>query len=105
VNFTATNGSSVEHVLPRRPTGQWLTDFPEAINIHAEQFGNLCLVPKSMNEGVGNSDYAAKLAEFGTLPETYKSALEVATFPNWTMAAVHQRTDRLCKLASQALGL
>jgi len=105
VNFSATNGSSVEHVLPQRPTEQWLKDFPQAINIHAEQFGNLCLIPKALNEGLGNDQYKTKRAALKALPAHYKSAHDVAKSTSWTMASVQTRNERLKVLAISALGL
>jgi hypothetical protein len=105
VNFAATNGSSVEHVLPQRPTDQWLKDFPQAINIHAEQFGNLCLIPKALNEGLGNDQYQAKRKALKGLAIHYKSAHEVAKSTIWTMATVQARNDKLKALAVAALGL
>jgi hypothetical protein len=105
VNFSATNGSSVEHVLPQRPTDQWLRDFPQAINIHAEQFGNLCLIPKAVNEGLGNDQYQAKRKALKGLAVTYKSAHEVAKNAAWTMATVQARNEKLKALALTGLGL
>jgi hypothetical protein len=105
VNFSATNGSSVEHVLPQRPTDQWLKDFPQAINIYAEQFGNLCMIPKAVNEGLGNDQYQAKRKALKGLAANYKSAQEVAKNAAWTMATVQARTDKLKALALSGLGL
>lgn len=105
VNFIATKNTSVEHVLPQRPAGRWLTDFPQAIHIHAEQFGNLCLIPKELNQTLGASEYPAKREAFLRLPSTFRSAHDVAQQEQWTMAAVQGRTTRLKALAVAALGL
>lgn len=105
INFAATNDTSVEHVLPRGANGQWLTDFPQAIHIHTEQFGNLCLVPKAMNADIGNQQYAKKRSAFASLGAEYKSARDVAKAKTWTMAAVQARTDQLRDKALPALGL
>lgn len=105
IDFSATNGSSVEHVLPQRPTDQWLKDFPQAINIHAEQFGNLCLIPKALNEDLGNGQYDAKRGALKKLSPAYKSAHDVAKSAKWTMASVQARNGKLKALAMAALGL
>ena len=105
VEFSATNGTSVEHVLPRNPTGQWLTNFPEAIHIHAEMFGNLCLIPNEMNARLGNTQFAQKKAAYETLSPNFRSARDVASSRAWTMAAVQERTDRLKAIAIAALRL
>lgn len=105
VNFAGTNDCSIEHVLPRAATGQWMTDFPSAIHIHTEQFGNLCLVPKAVNERIGNGQYAEKRAAFLKLAKECKSAHDVAKAKAWTMAAVQARTEQLKAKALPALGL
>jgi hypothetical protein len=105
MNFTGTNDCSVEHVLPRGANGQWVTDFPKAIHIHTEQFGNLCLVPKGVNERIGNSQYGEKRSAYLKLAKEYKSAHEVAKAKLWTMASVQARTDLLKLKALPALGL
>jgi hypothetical protein len=105
VSFAATNDTSVEHVLPQRPVGQWLTDFPKGIHINAEQFGNLCLVPKDMNERLGNQQYCDKRKAYRTLPKHFKSAHDVAAAPKWAIASVEARNEALKQKALQALGL
>jgi hypothetical protein len=105
VNFAGTNECSVEHVLPRGATGQWIADFPNSIHIHTEQFGNLCLVPKDVNERIGNGQYAEKRPVFLKLPKECKSAHDVAKAKLWTMASVQARTDQLRQKALPALGL
>ncbi len=105
VNFGATNDCNVEHVLPRGAKGQWMTDFPQSIHIHTEQFGNLCLVPKALNESLGNGQYAEKRAAFAKLPKDMKSAQDVAKAKAWTTAAVVGRTEQLYQKALPALGL
>jgi hypothetical protein len=105
INFGATNDCNVEHVLPRGAKGQWTTDFPQSIHIHTEQFGNLCLVPKALNESLGNGQYAEKRAAFSKLSKDLKSANDVAKAKTWTMAAVQARTEQLFQKALPALGL
>jgi hypothetical protein len=56
-----TNDTSVEHVLPKSPTGQWLSDFPpEQIALCTDLIGNLCLVPKRFNQELGNEQFESK---------------------------------------------
>ena len=82
-----------------------MTDFPNAIHIHTEQFGNLCLVPKDVNERIGNSQYADKRPVFLKLAKECKSAHDVAKAKTWTMASVQARTEQLKAKALPALGL
>jgi hypothetical protein len=105
VNFAVTNRSSVEHVLPRSATGQWIADFPAAMLIHTELFGNLCLVPRNLNKDLGNGQYAQKRPGYLALPPQYKSAHDVASAEQWTMHAIQDRTNRLAKMAVAALRL
>lgn len=105
VNFTATADSSVEHVLPQRPDGQWLSDFPDRMSYYTEKFGNLCLVPKDINDKIGNSDYPRKRSHYRTLPAHFQSAREVATNTRWTPERVERRTANLRDRTATALGL
>ena len=105
INFAATNDCNVEHVLPRGAKGQWVTDFPQSIHIHTEQFGNLCLAPRELNDRLGNGQYAEKRAAFLKLGKDLKSAQDVAKAKAWTMASVQKRTEHLCQMALPALGL
>ena len=105
VNFSATNGSSVEHVLPQHATGQWLADFPSNIHIHTEQFGNLCLLQRQLGDDLGHSQYADKRPAYQKLSPAYKSAHDVANAETWGMASIQQRTERLAQRAETALGL
>ena len=103
VNFLATNDSSVEHVLPRRPNGQWLEDFKEHRHIDAERFGNYCLIPRKLNDDLSNGQYAAKRAAYQTLPPHFRSANEVASVEMWTPATLAARTAMVVERAERAL--
>jgi hypothetical protein len=105
IDFASVDGSSVEHLLPRSATGQWLVDFPDAIHIHTERFGNLCMVPKDLNRQLGNQQWPEKRPLIAALPPTYRSAHDVASSEGWNVAAVDARTARLTALATKALGL
>ncbi len=105
VNFEATQDSSVEHVLPRRPDGQWSVDFPERPAYYTECLGNLCLIPKELNASIGNAQFVLKRPQLRALPPYFKSAREVAQAARWDSKAIEQRNARLSHVAGVALGL
>jgi len=105
VNFEATQNSSVEHILPRRPDGQWSVDFPERPAYYTECLGNLCLIPKELNGSIGNSQYKLKRPQLRALPPYFKSAREVAQATRWDSKAIEERNARLGNLAGIALEL
>jgi hypothetical protein len=82
-----------------------VTDFPQAIHIATEQFGNLCLVPKGVNADLGNQQYGGKRPAYLALAPIYKSAKDVGKAKAWTMAQVQARTNELAQKAIPALGL
>lgn len=101
-----TNDTSVEHILPRNPTGAWTEVFPpDKIAIYTDLIGNLCLLPKSLNWDLGNGQYPEKRAAYAALPELHRSAREAALAEAWNMEAVDKRTDDLAKRTIAALRL
>jgi uncharacterized protein DUF262/uncharacterized protein DUF1524 len=105
VDFRATEKTNVEHVLPKRPGGQWLKHFPEQAHIYAEKFGNLCLLPEEVNTRLYDGQYPDKRPALLKLAPHYRSALDVAQSPVWDPAAVDARTQRLAEMAASALSL
>jgi hypothetical protein len=105
IDFRPTEETSVEHVLPKRCGGQWLRDFPAEQHIYAEKFGNLCLLPKDVNERLYDGQYQQKRPILLQLPAHYVSAHDVEKWETWTPAAVDERTRQLAERATQALQL
>ncbi len=99
-----TDDTSVEHVLPRNPSGKWTQDFPpDKIAICTDLIGNLCLLPKDLNWALGNAQHDEKRAAYLTLPDAHRSAREVAQSDIWNPVIVEDRTKILAEKAIAAL--
>ena len=89
------DGSSVEHVYPKNPGGNWV-DFEAGIAIeHAptllDMTGNLCVLPQ---DELGNAPFEEKRKAYQRQPNC-KFASEIAAVPEWTPDAIRARTERL----------
>ena len=93
---------TVEHVLPRRASGQWLIDFPTNVAIYAEKIGNLCLLP---HDNLKAEQYEIKRAAYLKFKGPHRSISDVATYERWNAQAVDERTNKLTELAVNALRL
>jgi len=98
--------AEVEHVMPRRPRGDWAHLTAAAKEEAIFRIGNLCVIPKPANREIENSGFAYKRAAYLSLDPVYRSAREIATFTDWTPDAIAERSRRLVILACTAgLGL
>jgi hypothetical protein len=101
---SCTDDASVEHILPQTPQGSWLTTFtPEQQEYWINRIGNLCIIPKKMNEEIGNSEWPIKLNAYKSLDARFKGAQDVAAGRAWDVDMVKARTERLARLAERAL--
>jgi hypothetical protein len=95
-----TDPGSIEHILPENPSAEWLTTIPEeSWNTYAYRLGNLTLLEKSLNRGVGNSTFAVKLPAYEK--SQYRLTTAIAENPpdEWTTAAIGERQAHLAKRA------
>lgn len=93
---------TVEHVLPRRASGQWEVDFPNNLAIYAEKIGNLCLVPR---DELKAEQFAVKRPAYLAFDPQHRSVHDVAKYETWNAAAVDDRTEKLRLIAANALRL
>jgi hypothetical protein len=101
---SCTDDASVEHILPQSPQGSWLEAFsPEQHEYWIDRIGNLCIIPKKMNDEIGNSDWPIKLAAYESLGGRFKGAEDVAANGGWTVDTLKARTEKLARLAVRAL--
>jgi len=94
-----TDPATIEHILPENPGPGWEA-FPEAYWSDAVyRLGNLTLLEASANRRVGNSDYAAKRAEYAQ--SSYRLAQLVAERAptEWTLAHLERRQRELAQRA------
>jgi|GEM_PF-1106596 len=99
-----TDDASVEHVLPRTPRGSWLTSFTEEeLEYWTNRLGNLCIIPKEVNDDVGNSDWSVKVAAYRALGGRFRGAEEVAANSDWNAKVLSQRMEHVVAMAERAL--
>jgi hypothetical protein len=92
---------TVEHILPKKPTADWLKDFADEDEADDAIFrlGNLCLV--AQNKPLGRLPFKDKKSTFA------KSELELTRElseydDQWNTNSIRSRQERLAKLAVQA---
>ena len=91
---------NLEHVLPRRPTGNWPQFTDEELRLHCNRLGNLALIRASDNSALGSAAFEEKKPFFAHSP--YALTKEVAEYPEWTVQAISRRQERMAQLANRA---
>lgn len=100
--------SSVEHVLPRSHAGSWAVAIADDTEreLCKNLLGNLCLIPRDLNDDLVNEDYAAKRRGYlSTDRAKYRGAHDVAQHATWTAAEIRSRTEALASRAEAELGI
>jgi uncharacterized protein with ParB-like and HNH nuclease domain len=90
---------NIEHVLPQNPEQDWDQFTDEEVDVLAYRIGNLALLAKGVNKGLGNSDYSTKKpilanSDFGL---TRQLAEENS---DWTPERIAARQKALARLAT-----
>lgn len=97
----------VEHVLPRAPRGAWLDLFPDE-DERAElrgRLGNYCLLPKKVNEDLGNDQWARKQKAYRNIDNCFRGAIDVAAHKQWNADAIMNRTSSMAAYLDDLLEL
>lgn len=89
---------TLEHILPRNPSGAGWAGFDEETSKeYKNRLGNLCLLKRSENNGMGNENYQQKLVVF------QKSSLKLTKglpkIAGWTPSAIDERQIELAEIA------
>jgi Protein of unknown function (DUF1524) len=97
---------SREHILPKNPGASWANalrseDDPDE---WVEQIGNLTLLEKKVNRGLGNKDFATKKTKGYSLSELPVNA-DIALKRNWTWKEIEARSKVLAKTATKVWNL
>ncbi len=96
-----TTKSSVEHVYPKNPQGNWPTfsaDIDEAVTLR-EMIGNLCLLPE---DDLKNADFASKRIAYAKC-KGFLFASEIARERDWTPEHIRARTRMLADFTMKFL--
>jgi uncharacterized protein with ParB-like and HNH nuclease domain len=94
---------NLEHILPQTLTKEWKHFDTETARSYVKRVGNLALMKKSGNEGVGNEKFADKVRIYdkSELLLTKKIAT-YATNGEWTKESIEIRQHALAEIAVKA---
>ncbi len=91
---------TVEHILPQNHGEAWGTipeGFSDGTETYIWRLGNLTLLPKELNNDLGNADFQTKVN--GYKVHCLKVSEDVCESPQWTAAAIDQRQRNMAEIA------
>jgi hypothetical protein len=91
---------SLEHILPKNPGKDWAGAIPKADDpwLWTESVGNVTLLEKSVNRGLGSKDFQTKKTKGFNLSKLALNA-EIKTKSRWTSTEIAERSKVLAKTA------
>ncbi len=90
---------NLEHILPRKPEGNWPHWSDEEVQQYATRLGNLALLTASANSDLKSQPFAAKAEIYSSSP--YLLTKQIADVDNWTPEAINERQKGLAALATK----
>lgn len=96
---TSWDRMTLEHILPESPTrlGDWPTFTPEQHRSLRRNIGNVTLLRKLPNERAGNGPFTTKTKAYAA--SVLEITTNIATYIDWTPAAVEKRAEWLADYA------
>lgn len=88
---------NLEHVLPRKPEGNWPEFTSDEVPIYVTRLGNQALMKKSDNSTAKSDPFSAKSPIYQASP--YSLTSHIAAYPAWSADAIAARQEELAKLA------
>jgi hypothetical protein len=88
---------NLEHVLPRRPDGNWPGFSEENVRQYTTRLGNLALLRASNNSNLKSQGFAAKQQTYSGSP--YVLTSQIGDVEDWTPEAIAHRQKQLASLA------
>ena len=88
---------NLEHILPRKPEGNWPQFNEDELKLYGRRIGNLCLLTSKENSVVKSSRFEVKRAVYKKSP--YRLTSEVAAVDAWTADEIVKRQMRLAEIA------
>jgi Protein of unknown function DUF262/Protein of unknown function (DUF1524) len=101
--FMPTDDRSVinlEHVLPKKPDGNWPQFTDDEVALYTNRIGNQALLRASDNSELKSTAFSDKKKIYGQSP--YVLSSQIAGLGDWTGAAISQRQKALAELALKA---
>lgn len=97
---TSNDVVTLEHVLPEKPSTEWSYITFEDARANYKRIGNMVLLKKSANNGVGNAGFATKAELFKK--SEYELTQEVGHSATWDLGDIVTRQIKLAELALKA---
>jgi hypothetical protein len=91
---------NLEHVLPRKPNGNWPAFSDDEVRQKVNRLGNLTLMRAVDNADLKSASFVEKKRIYQSSPYTLTS--EIVAFDAWTPAEIDARQERLAALAVKA---
>ncbi|MDE2902430.1 MAG: DUF262 domain-containing HNH endonuclease family protein [Chloroflexota bacterium] len=91
---------NLEHVLPKRPQGNWPQFNDDEVRLYGRRIGNLALMRATDNSTIRSAPFPDKLPLYAQSP--YVLTSDIANHRQWTVKAIAQRQTQLAQLALQA---
>jgi hypothetical protein len=88
---------TLEHILPRNPSNDWKFS-AEEVREYVELVGNLTLLEKGTNKGIGNKNFKAKQSSAYSKSKLAINA-SLARKTEWTKSAIESRGAAFAKIA------
>ena len=88
---------NLEHILPKKPEGNWPQFDEDEAALLTTRIGNLALVKTTDNADLKSLPFSEKTAVFRE--SLYETTRQVSDFPDWTPEAIARRQDYLAELA------
>ena len=91
---------TLEHILPKKPEGNWPQFTPDDVDTYCKRIGNLVLLHHKPNSDMKSAPWSKKRAHFRK--HGYELTAQVASVREWNVEAICRRQAELAKLALRA---
>jgi len=91
---------TLEHVMPQTREPHWKSISVEQHKAYLKRIGNLAVLDKDLNEGAGNLPFSDKAKVFAK--SSISLTREIGSSPQWDLAAIEARQEKLAQLAVKA---
>ena len=88
---------NLEHILPRKPEGNWPQFSDDETALYNQRLGNLALLQASTNADLRSADFTTNRTIYAESP--YVLTSQIAELDSWTTATITDRQERLAELA------
>jgi hypothetical protein len=88
---------NLEHVLPKKPEGNWPQFNADEVQLYSTRLGNLALLRASENSDLHSASFQDKKLILAASP--YLLTSQIAEAEDWTPESIIQRQKTLAQLA------